>query len=70
MFSGCPYRRYGDKCEHVCSENCLGQGQCDLISGNCLSGCSNGWVGEKCDQGTHILCLSSIYHFFENWIYH
>ncbi|VDI07213.1 Hypothetical predicted protein [Mytilus galloprovincialis] len=47
---GCPYRRYGDKCEHVCSENCLGQGQCDLISGNCLSGCSDGWVGEKCDE--------------------
>ncbi|XP_071135663.1 multiple epidermal growth factor-like domains protein 10 isoform X2 [Mytilus edulis] len=47
---GCPYRRYGDKCEHVCSENCLGQGQCDLVSGNCLSGCSDGWVGEKCDQ--------------------
>ncbi|CAG2184873.1 unnamed protein product [Mytilus edulis] len=48
---GCPYRRYGDKCEHVCPENCLGQGQCDLISGNCLSGCSDGWVGEQCDQG-------------------
>ncbi|VDI56823.1 Hypothetical predicted protein, partial [Mytilus galloprovincialis] len=48
---GCPYRRYGDNCEHVCPENCLGQGQCDLISGNCLSGCSDGWVGEQCDQG-------------------
>lgn len=63
IVSGCPYRRYGDNCDHVCSENCLGQGQCDLISGNCLSGCSDGWVGEQCYQGTHMLCLSSRYHF-------
>ncbi|VDI52769.1 Hypothetical predicted protein, partial [Mytilus galloprovincialis] len=47
---GCSYRRYGDICEHVCPEHCLGQGRCDLISGDCLSGCSDGWVGEKCDQ--------------------
>ncbi|XP_052059403.1 receptor-type tyrosine-protein phosphatase mu-like isoform X2 [Mytilus californianus] len=47
---GCPYRRYGVNCEHLCSEHCLGQGQCDLVSGSCLSGCSDGWVGEKCDK--------------------
>ncbi|VDH97240.1 Hypothetical predicted protein [Mytilus galloprovincialis] len=47
---GCPYGKYGVSCEHYCSEHCLGQGQCDVVSGSCLSGCSDGWVGEKCDQ--------------------
>ncbi|XP_063396036.1 receptor-type tyrosine-protein phosphatase mu-like isoform X1 [Mytilus trossulus] len=47
---GCPYGQYGVSCEYNCSEHCLGQGQCDLVSGRCLSGCSDGWVGEKCDQ--------------------
>lgn len=51
LIPGCPYGKYGVSCEHYCSEHCLGQGQCDVVSGSCLSGCSDGWVGEKCDQG-------------------
>ncbi|XP_071129128.1 receptor-type tyrosine-protein phosphatase mu-like isoform X1 [Mytilus edulis] len=47
---GCKYGRYGENCEHVCPENCFGQGPCDLVSGNCSSGCLDGWVGAKCDQ--------------------
>ncbi|CAC5380714.1 unnamed protein product [Mytilus coruscus] len=47
---GCPYRKYGENCQHFCSEHCLGKGQCDLVSGSCLLGCSDGWIGDKCDK--------------------
>ncbi|XP_052059438.1 receptor-type tyrosine-protein phosphatase alpha-like isoform X4 [Mytilus californianus] len=44
---GCSYGKYGDSCQLLCPENCIGP--CDLKTGNCLSGCSVGWLGEKCD---------------------
>ncbi|XP_076106748.1 uncharacterized protein LOC143075016 [Mytilus galloprovincialis] len=45
---GCPYGNYGDNCQLTCSKNCMGP--CDVITGNCLFGCSVGWLGEKCDR--------------------
>lgn len=64
---GCPYRRYGEQCEHVCSEHCLGQGQCDLVSGSCWSGCLDGWVGKTCDLGIKYVCHLDI--FFGRTVY-
>ncbi|CAC5380710.1 unnamed protein product [Mytilus coruscus] len=45
--SGCPYGKYGDSCKLICPRNCMGL--CDLTSGNCMLGCLDGWLGEKCD---------------------
>ncbi|CAG2203571.1 unnamed protein product [Mytilus edulis] len=45
---GCPYGKYGDSCHLTCSENCMGP--CDLITGNCLFGCTSGWLGAKCER--------------------
>ncbi|XP_071129167.1 receptor-type tyrosine-protein phosphatase kappa-like isoform X2 [Mytilus edulis] len=44
---GCFYGKYGDSCQLTCPENC--KGPCDLITGNCLFGCFDGWLGDKCD---------------------
>ncbi|XP_076109308.1 uncharacterized protein LOC143077878 [Mytilus galloprovincialis] len=45
---GCPYGKYGDRCESTCPDHCIGS--CDLKTGNCVFGCSSGWIGEKCDR--------------------
>ncbi|VDI45795.1 receptor-type tyrosine-protein phosphatase T [Mytilus galloprovincialis] len=45
---GCPSSNYGKLCEKDCPENC--HGPCDLETGRCISGCSNGWIGEKCEE--------------------
>ncbi|CAC5409016.1 unnamed protein product [Mytilus coruscus] len=45
---GCPYGKYGDICQSICPDNCIGP--CDLITGNCLFGCVDGWRGEKCGK--------------------
>ncbi|XP_071180902.1 receptor-type tyrosine-protein phosphatase mu-like [Mytilus edulis] len=44
--AGCPVGNYGDACKNVCY--CIEP--CDLDTGRCMSGCLNGWMGEKCDQ--------------------
>lgn len=49
LLSGCPYGKYGENCHLSCPNNC--NGLCDLKTGNCLLGCLDGWLGEKCDTG-------------------
>ncbi|CAC5396107.1 unnamed protein product [Mytilus coruscus] len=46
---GCPFEKYGDNCEFLCSTNCVGH--CNLVTGNCSLGCLDGWTGNKCEQG-------------------
>ncbi|CAG2230439.1 MEGF10_11 [Mytilus edulis] len=50
---GCPYGKYGDNCQSTCPKNC--NGFCDLDTGNCVLGCLDGWLGEKCET---VNCLS------------
>ncbi|CAC5421897.1 Tyrosine-protein kinase receptor Tie-1,Tyrosine-protein kinase Shark,Melanoma receptor tyrosine-protein kinase,Ack-related non-receptor tyrosine kinase,Tyrosine-protein kinase ZAP-70,Vascular endothelial growth factor receptor 1,Receptor tyrosine-protein kinase erbB-4,Tyrosine-protein kinase SYK,Tyrosine-protein kinase Fer [Mytilus coruscus] len=45
---GCPSTKYGKLCEEACPEQC--HGPCDLKTGRCIFGCSNGWIGEKCEN--------------------
>ncbi|XP_076111595.1 uncharacterized protein LOC143079627 [Mytilus galloprovincialis] len=45
---GCPSTQYGPLCNRACPLNC--HGPCDLETGHCKLGCSNGWTGEKCEQ--------------------
>ncbi|VDH90184.1 receptor-type tyrosine-protein phosphatase A [Mytilus galloprovincialis] len=52
---GCPSSNYGKLCEKNCPKQC--RGPCDLETGRCLSGCSNGWIGEKCEAE----CSSGFY---------
>ncbi|XP_063446352.1 uncharacterized protein LOC134725939 [Mytilus trossulus] len=42
---GCPLGKYGVNCEN--SGHC--KGAYDLVTGNCTSGCLDGWVGYSCD---------------------
>ncbi|CAG2215467.1 Tyrosine-protein phosphatase non-receptor type 7 [Mytilus edulis] len=41
--------------KRTCPAKC--QGPCDLDTGRCIFGCSNGWIGEKCVQA----CSSGFY---------
>ncbi|CAC5417491.1 unnamed protein product [Mytilus coruscus] len=45
---GCPPSQYGLVCNQSCPGNC--HGPCDLETGNCISGCLNGWTGDKCER--------------------
>ncbi|XP_052105008.1 receptor-type tyrosine-protein phosphatase epsilon-like [Mytilus californianus] len=49
---GCPPTHYGPVCTYSCPQNC--QGPCNLESGNCTFGCSNGWTGNKCEQACDV----------------
>ncbi|XP_052067772.1 multiple epidermal growth factor-like domains protein 11 [Mytilus californianus] len=44
----CPLGTYGVYCGMKCSENCI-SGSCDLVSGHCTFGCTDGWVA--CSEG-------------------
>ncbi|XP_063397605.1 multiple epidermal growth factor-like domains protein 10 [Mytilus trossulus] len=46
--SGCPPTHYGTFCNTSCPKNC--HGPCDLKSGLCTFGCSNGWSSVDCKQ--------------------
>lgn len=48
-FLGCPPTHYGPVCSKLCPVYC--SGPCDLETGNCTSGCVNGWIGGKCELG-------------------
>ena len=49
--TACDQRTYGENCSEICSPNCAGLDQaCDNVNGSCISGCDNGYVGEKCDS--------------------
>lgn len=48
FLAACAFGTYGPNCEHQC--NCKGD-TCDPETGLCPSGCSEGRMGPKCDQG-------------------
>lgn len=54
FFAACAFGTYGPNCEHQC--NCKGE-TCDPETGLCQSGCSEGRMGPKCDQGLNIMHL-------------
>ncbi|WAQ98505.1 MEG10-like protein, partial [Mya arenaria] len=43
----CANKTFGYNCEGHCHCNYDSE-QCDVISGNCSSGCANGWIGLNC----------------------
>ncbi|CAC5409011.1 unnamed protein product [Mytilus coruscus] len=52
LLAGCSYGNYGDSCQFTCAENCLRP--CDLKTGNCLFGCFDGWLGDRCDKACDV----------------
>ncbi|CAC5360071.1 unnamed protein product [Mytilus coruscus] len=43
----CPPTHFGPFCSKLCPMHC--SGPCDLETGNCIFGCVNRWLGDKCD---------------------
>ena len=39
---------YGIECKDNCSKHCLDPMNCDHMTGQCVDGCANGWIGQKC----------------------
>ena len=55
IFLGC-VDSYGEDCRYPCSEQCI-NGDCDRFNGSCVSGCEDGFIGDKCNQG---ICICYI----------
>ncbi|VDH96050.1 Hypothetical predicted protein [Mytilus galloprovincialis] len=64
---GCPPSHYGPVCNKLCPDNC--NGPCDLETGNCIFGCLNGWIGNKCEQGINIKTLQFYARLFTYLLY-
>lgn len=47
---GCENGTYGKNCNLKCG-NCSQDAYCDPIDGRCETGCSDGFQGDKCDEG-------------------
>jgi hypothetical protein len=47
----CTNLTYGYLCDTSCG-HCKSRDLCDRVNGSCLSGCENGWEGDKCDIGS------------------
>lgn len=41
---------YGENCVGECSKFCRNNSACEPISGNCPTGCSDGYLGANCSQ--------------------
>lgn len=44
---------YGKNCEEICSTNCNSK-SCDPITGQCVGGCQEGWIGSECDTSKEL----------------
>ncbi|CAG2246637.1 PLXNB [Mytilus edulis] len=53
--NGCPPSFYGPLCEEMCPINCIGP--CDLITGYCLFGCSDGYRGDSCSKDVECITI-------------
>lgn len=50
FFVECSFGLFGDKCKSNCSKYCYNNDLCDYISGVCLKGCMDGYIGVCCDN--------------------
>ena len=54
IISECDGGTFGEQCENSCGK-CLNNEQCHHINGSCLNGCSPGYQGINCTEGTDII---------------
>lgn len=52
IFEGCVNSRYEEDCSNRCSKHCI-NGTCDIFHGSCVSGCMDGFIGDRCNQGVY-----------------
>uniref|UniRef100_K1QG44 Scavenger receptor class F member 2 n=1 Tax=Magallana gigas TaxID=29159 RepID=K1QG44_MAGGI len=45
----CPYGNFGMDCKELCAGHCLNNETCDHVSGLCLNGCHDGYIGKYCN---------------------
>ncbi|XP_055869621.1 multiple epidermal growth factor-like domains protein 10 isoform X5 [Biomphalaria glabrata] len=46
----CGPKYFSSDCSQACSKSCGGSGECDVIDGQCLSGCMDGYHGFYCTE--------------------
>lgn len=44
----CSYGFFGTQCKELCSGHCMQNESCDHVSGTCIRGCQDGYMGEYC----------------------
>lgn len=57
----CQLGYYGNGCTGICSENCFQSRICDRFTGDCNVGCTQGWMGRKCDQRKTMFFFKALY---------
>lgn len=45
---------YGENCQHPCSQHCYNK-ECDRFNGTCLTGCTHGFHGQKCNKDIQMI---------------
>lgn len=46
----CPSGYFGMNCRGICTGQCIRDEPCDHVSGICLSGCEDGYIGAYCNS--------------------
>ena len=67
---------FGAMCKDVCSQHCQDSRSCDHITGTCVGGCQDGWIGSKCTESKpisicrmHAYLLIFCYDLLSNYSY-
>lgn len=53
FLSECKVGLFGENCAKFCG-HCSGYKACDHVTGQCLSGCEPGYIGEDCLKSQYI----------------
>lgn len=48
-FAACDVGHFGEQCVEMC--HCAENVTCNAVSGDCPSGCADGWTGPSCSDG-------------------
>lgn len=50
LFIVCSLGHYGMNCRKQCSGHCINNVLCDHVSGECMGGCTDGYIGTSCNN--------------------
>ena len=64
----CPPGYYGDRCNETCGA-CLGKSTCRHDTGQCETGCAEGFTGSLCAQGVPTFFFIYLFIYFSCFIH-
>ena len=55
-------------CKDTCSQHCQDPRSCDHITGTCVGGCRDGWIGSKCTESKPFSILQNACIFIKFYV--